>query len=74
MRFSFYFWFFAEISDIHTAEDLIHLVKPLKVPIGTIYDIDCTRFRNKMMENIDIVNFTVSDPNRTAVNYIITLF
>ena len=43
----------------------MHLVQSLKIQIGTIHDINCTWFRNKMVKNIDVVNFTVSDPNES---------
>ena len=40
----------------------MELVEPIKIHIGSVHDIDCTRFRNKVIKNVDIMNFAVCDP------------
>jgi len=40
----------------------MELVQPLKIQICPIHDIDCTRFWNEMIKDVDVMNLAVRDP------------
>ena len=40
----------------------MQFVQSFEIQIGPIRDVDYTRFRDKVIKNIDIVNVSIGDP------------